>query len=151
MFTNYHMKTLSCSVLVFLCGLASLRTGETNDLDSMQGSWLVVSLIEKGKAVPGGELETLEIVIDKDTFTTFEKGKVVVKYRIKLEPTKSPKQIDLTYLVGEDKGKTEPGIYTFAKDQLKVCLDEDKKGRPMVFEGKETQSYSVIVLKKKPK
>jgi uncharacterized protein (TIGR03067 family) len=43
---------------------------------------------------------------------------------------------------------TEPGIYTFEKDVLKLVLDENRKGRPTVFEGKETASYSVLILKK---
>ena len=55
------------------------------------------------------------------------------------------------FLSGDDKGKTEPGIYLFEKDQLKICLNEKTKERPTVFEGKETSAYSVIVLKKKAK
>jgi uncharacterized protein (TIGR03067 family) len=146
------MKTLIASSLFLLCGLLCLQAGEkTSDLDRMQGTWLVVSLTEKGAAAPADEAASLEVVIDKDTFTTFEKGKMVVKYQIKLDATKTPRQVDFTHLVGDDKGMTEPGIYTFDKGQLKLCLDEDKKGRPTVFDGKETLSYSVIVLKKKEK
>ena len=96
-------------------------------------------------------MEAAVVVIEKDTFTTLEKGEAVVKYRIKLDPTKTPKTIDFTHLMGKEKDKTEPGIYTFEKDMLKLVLDEDKKGRPTVFEGKETASYSVMVLKKKAK
>jgi uncharacterized protein (TIGR03067 family) len=146
------MRILIASPLLFFSGLMYLHAGEkTSDLDRMQGTWLVASLTEKGKAAPADEIAMIEIVIEKDTFTTFEKGKVVVKYQLKFDATKSPKQIDLTYLVGDDKDKTELGIYTFDKDQLKICLEEDKKERPTVFTGKETDSYSVIVLKKKEK
>jgi uncharacterized protein (TIGR03067 family) len=145
------MKPLTLTIALFSMVLTVARAGEfdENDFDRMQGTWRVVSLTEKGKAVPAAETEVLEFVIEKNTFTAFEKGKMVVKYEIKLDPTKKPKQIDFTYLVGDDKGKTEPGIYQFEKGQIKFVLDEDKKGRPTVFEGKETEAYSVLVLKKK--
>jgi uncharacterized protein (TIGR03067 family) len=146
------MRPLVISTVLFLTGFFCLQAGEKmTDLDRMQGTWLVVSLTEKGKAVQADETEILEIIIDKDTFTTFEKGKLVVKYQLKLDASKTPRQIDFTHLVGDDKGTTEPGIYLFEKDQLKLCMDDDKKGRPKVFEGKEALSYSVIVLKKKEK
>ena len=51
--------------------------------------------------------------------------------------------------MGDSKGKTEPGIYTFDNDLLKFALDENRKGRPTAFEGKEATSYDVLVLTKK--
>ena len=144
------MKPLILTILFFSTAVALTRAGDDkSDLDRMQGTWHVVSLLEKGKALPAGDIEVLEFVIEKNTFTAFEKGKMVVKYEIKLDATKKPKQIDFTYLVGDDKGKTEPGIYQIDKDRITFVLDEHKKGRPTVFEGKETEEYSVLVLKKK--
>ena len=137
-------------MLLFASALVA-QEGQATDLDRMQGTWVVVSLTERGKAVPAEEASAIEIVIDKDTYTAFEKGKVVVKYKVKLDPTRKPKEIDFTYLVGDDKDKTEAAIYKFDKEQLTFCLDEDKKGRPKVFEGKETETFSILVLKKKPK
>lgn len=144
------MKNLIATLLVFSSGLVVVSAGEEKtDLERMQGTWLVVSLTEEGKAVPAAEVEILEVAIEKDVLTVREKGKIVVQYEIKLDPTKKPKEIDFTFLVGDDKGKTEPGIFAFEKDQLKLCLDEKKKGRPTVFEGKEAATCSVMVLKKK--
>lgn len=144
------MKPLTLTVVLFSATLVAAQPEfELNDFDRMQGTWRVVSLTENGKALPAKETELLEFVIEKNTFTAFEKGKMVVKYELKLDPDKKPKQIDFTYLVGDDKGKTEPGIYKIDKDQITFVLDENKKGRPTVFEGKETESYSVLVLKKK--
>ena len=125
---------------------------EKTDLDRMQGAWLVESLVEEGKAVPAAEREILEITIDKDTYTCTEKGKgVVAKYKIKVDSSKKPKEIDFTPLIGDDKDKkqVELAIYMFEKDQIKICIDEKGKGRPTAFEGKETEVCSVIVLKKK--
>lgn len=144
------MKYHKLSVLLLLGSVCFVHAGETEtDLDKLQGAWQIVSLVEKGKAIPAAETDVLEITIAKEKFSVSEKGKVAVEYSIKLDPTKTPKAIDFTHEGGENKGKTEPGIYTFEKGQLKLILDEDRKGRPTVFEGKETASYSVMVLKKK--
>ena len=150
------MRLLTYSTVLFLCGVVHLPDGakdrdkeKTNDLDRLQGTWRVVSLIENGKAVAKEDADKIEIVIDKDTFTTSEKGAVGAKYQIKLDPTKTPKQIDFKHLIGESKGGVEPGIYRFEKDNIRMVLNEDRKGRPTVFEGKATTAYSVILLEEK--
>ena len=118
------------------------------DLDRMQGTWLVVSLVEEGKAVDAKETAILKIVIQKDNFRVLENDKLVVNDRITIDETKMPRAIDFTHLSGDDKGKTELGIYVFEKGQLKICVNEKAKERPTVFDGKEASTYSVIVLKK---
>ena len=144
------MKYLIPAILLFASTLVLLHAGEEKtDLERMQGVWLVASLTEEGKAVPPEDTSVLEVTVEKDLFTVTEKGKPVVRYQIKVDATKKPKEIDFTFLGGDDKGKTEPGIYVFEKDQIKFCLDEKKKGRPTVFDGKEAATFSVMVLKKK--
>jgi len=144
------MKATITTILFFACGCLFLTAGEqTSDLDKFQGKWVVVSLSEQGKAIPAAETDALEFTIEKDLFTVSEKGKVEVQYKIVLDGSKTPKEINFTHQIGENKGKTELGIYQIEKDQLKLCMDETRKGRPTVFEGKETEKYSVILLKKK--
>lgn len=144
------MIKLTTSLSVFFAVLVAAFAGDAaTDLKLFQGDWSVVSLVEKTKAVPPGELEVLVVNIDKDVFTVKEKGKAVVQYQIKIDPTKTPKAIDFTHLDGENKGKTEPGIYAFDGKQLKFVLDEERKGRPTTFDGKETADYSVMTLKQK--
>ena len=144
------MKATIATVLCFIWGCLLLYAGEPgNDLEKFQGKWVVVTLTEQGKAIPAAETNLLEFTINKDVFTVTEKGQTVVQYKIVLDPSKKPKEINYTHLIGENKGNTELGIYQFEKDQIKLCLDETRKGRPTVFEGKETEQYSVILLKKK--
>ncbi len=144
------MKKLTATMTLFFAVLVAALAGEgADDLKKFQGSWTVLSLVEKTKAVPAEELAILEINVEKDVLTVKEKGKAVVQYQIKLDPTKTPKAIDFTHLIGENKGKTEPGIYSFDGKQLKMVLDEERKGRPTAFDGKETANYSVVTLQPK--
>jgi uncharacterized protein (TIGR03067 family) len=142
------MKTSIAICVLLLCGGLALHAGDADkDIDRLQGTWLVASLVEEGKAVPADEVATLEITIQKDVFTVNEKGKTIAQYKLKLDPSKKPKAIDLTHLIGEEKGMTEPGIYVFEKDQIRFCLNEGKKERPTTFQG---DTYSVMVMKRKP-
>jgi len=152
------MKPLLLSVLLLLTGISFLTAGETlTDLERMQGIWQIVSLTEEGKQVPAKETDVLEVVIYKDLFSVRQNEIPVVQYSIKLDPTKTPKAIDFTVRPPESKDKkdtkfkivTDPGIYSFEKGLLKLVIDEKGKGRPTAFEGKETATCSVMVLKRK--
>jgi uncharacterized protein (TIGR03067 family) len=144
------MRRWICSILFFLTGVCLLHAGEgASDLDRMQGTWQVVSLVEEGKAVPAAEIDVLEVVIDKNEYSMKEKGKIIARYSLKLDPQKTPRTIDFTHVQGDRKGKTELAIYAFDKDLFKLVIDESDKGRPTAFEGKETAAWSVMVLKKK--
>lgn len=144
------MKSLFASITLFLVAVVLLHAGETpSDLDRLQGTWTVVSLSEQGKAIPATETYILEFVVKKDVVSVYEKGKLEVQYQVTIDSAKAPKSIDFKHLIGENKDRIEPGIFVFDGDKLKLALDEKRKGRPTVFEGKETESYSVIVLKRK--
>jgi uncharacterized protein (TIGR03067 family) len=148
--TEQTMKTLVATLPILLGGIVYLHAGEkTSDLDKLQGTWTVVSLTELGKGVPASETDTLEYEFKKDVLTVYDKGKIEAQYQFKVDADKAPRAIDFTHQIGDNKGKTELGIYAFDGDKLKMCLDEKRKGRPSVFEGKEIDTYSVIVLKRK--
>jgi uncharacterized protein (TIGR03067 family) len=142
------MKTLSATILLFAATVLFAQ-GAASDMDKMQGTWSVTSLFEEGKFVPDKELADLEIIVEKDVLTVNEKGKTVAKHQLKLDPAKTPKAIDFTHLIGPDNDKTEPGIYVFEKDVLKVCLFENKKERPTSFDDKGKEGYWIVVLKRK--
>ncbi|HZZ80337.1 MAG TPA: TIGR03067 domain-containing protein [Gemmataceae bacterium] len=144
------MNKILASTSLFLVGVILLHAGETpSDLDRMQGTWTIVSLVEQTKSIPAAETDTVEYVIKKDVMSVYDKGKLEAQYQVTIDATKTPKAIDFKHLIGENKDRIEPGIFTFDGDKLKLALDEKRQGRPTVFEGKETETYSIVVLKKK--
>jgi uncharacterized protein (TIGR03067 family) len=55
-----------------------------------------------------------------------------------IDPTKSPKHIDLTASGAPDKGKVLQGIYELKDGRLQVCVRDQlakDKGRPKQFDG----------------
>ena len=73
-----------------------------------------------------------------------------MQYQVKIDSKKTPKTIDFTHLIGENKDKTEQGIFVFDGEKLKLALDEKRKGPPDRVRGQgESETYSVIVQQTK--
>jgi uncharacterized protein (TIGR03067 family) len=56
-------------------------------------------------------------------------------FSFKLDPTKQPKQIDVTFLDGPRKGETFEGIYVVRQSEMRICLRlaDPESGRPKGF------------------
>jgi uncharacterized protein (TIGR03067 family) len=132
-------------------GLVSLWCGvdSAGGLDRLQGTWEIVALVEKGKAIPSNELKTLEVVITGERLKINSGGKTVSDYQVKLD--EQPWTIDMTLTDGPDKGKVAPGIYALEGDTLHIGVDEDFKNRPASFDEKDTKTCSVITLIRRKK
>jgi len=148
------MKSQILLWLIFAASLAALAlmrhvdAGEgKKDLERLEGKWAIERLEETGKRASEEFVKTLEAVVKGDQLTLREKGKPVLELRIKLDPSTNPKSIDFTHLAGEDKGKTELGIYSLEGDTLRFCIDESGKNRPTEF--KSTSQTNLVVLKRK--
>ena len=66
----------------------------------------------------------------------------------KLDPSKSPKAIDVTMTEGPNKGAVMLGIYEFDGDTLKVCFDPQGKKRPTEFKSPPDSANFVNVHKR---
>jgi uncharacterized protein (TIGR03067 family) len=138
-------------VLLALAATALLLTGlavagdTKEDLKKLEGTW-------KGEF----EGKKLEMKMEKDKFTvtfSFGDNDIVFKGKIKIDPSKKPKEIDLTVEEGKDfQGKTSQGIYEIDGDSLKWCANEPGKDtRPKAFpdkEGETGEGHMYLVLKK---
>ena len=127
---------ISCLALGVLTAAAT-----ADDANKMQGSWTIVSSLDDGQDVKneiGGRVR----ISDTEIILDFTEKKDSLSY--KLDPSKSPKWIDL---IG--KKVTYLGIYELDGDTLKICFSESGKERSTKFESlKNTQNDRLIVLKR---
>ena len=71
-----------------------------------------------------------------------------VKVSFTVDPTKSPKEIDFTFLDGPHKGEKCRGVYKLKGGSLWVCLEDpgSKAGRPTDFMTGTAKGRSLLIL-----
>lgn len=115
------------------------------DRQRIEGTWLVVSLEMSGNKSMDEDAKKLKVVIGADgSWNVTVEGNEVNQGTSTIDPLQSPKTIDFTPTVGDDKGKLSPGIYEVGENTLKFCVAPSGKGRPSEFTS--TQSNEQILL-----
>jgi RNA polymerase sigma-70 factor (ECF subfamily) len=119
-----------------------------DDLDRLQGTWEVTEVVFDGKPVDG--FQDASAVFDKDKMSLIGQGGKK-EYRIKLDPSKKPRAIDLTSLDGEFEG-SNPAIYQLDGDTLKLCMfnEPGNKKRPTEVASNEGSKLLLMTFQKNP-
>ena len=83
---------------------------------------------------------------------TFEFNGLTEEGTIKVEPGKKPATIDLAITEGDDKGKSQVGIYKVDGDTITVCLAAPgAKDRPTEFKSTEENGHILATIKRAKK
>src|SRR5262245_65938774 len=111
----------------------------------MEGEWTLVAMEVDGKAVNSKKLASAKLTISKDQYTLGSRGKQT-EVELKLDPSKSPKEIDMTFLDGPNKDRVGKGIYEITDGKLKICRSLDPQDeRPKDFKTEGKNNYFVMV------
>lgn len=131
-----------------LCGLAlGCGRGEVDDLKALQGSWQVVSALDRGKPVPADKMEAVEFEFQGDTLVTRESGKDKERTPFALDTTQSPRVLRLT-APGNEKRVVE-AIYEVRGDTLKFAFTKNGQLRPTSFDADPPGDIQLFVFKRK--
>jgi uncharacterized protein (TIGR03067 family) len=141
--------------LFSLCAVNLLPAAEDNakaELKRWQGTWTYENQTIGGRELPKKDREAIWVEVDDDVLTKVrDSGRL--KLKMTLDPTTSPKSIDLVFhwpISGKDY--IHKGIYEWDGEKLRMCFDETGKGRPTEFrspEGKDNIYLSVLKRKEK--
>jgi uncharacterized protein (TIGR03067 family) len=120
------------------------------DLDKMQGTWTMQALEVDGKDLPADKLGDTQLIVKADDYHTRVKGKDLAGFRIKLDPSKDPKEIDMIKKEADGTETVFKGIYVFENGVFKMCrgLNADQR-RPNQFATWPDTGYFVVTWKKK--
>ena len=131
------LVALFCAVGLAASGWSGTLADEKADLEKevrkFQGTWTFESSEAGGKELPIGELKGLILTFEGHKHTVKKGDEVIQVGTQKLDPSKSPKTIDVTLAEGPNKGTVMLGIYEIDGDTLKVCFDPQGKKRPTEF------------------
>lgn len=118
------------------------------ELAKLQGEWKMVSGVADGYSVPDEMLSSGKRVCKGDELTVTIGGEVIMKAKITVDPSKSPKTIDYQVIEGPTKGKKHLGIYALDGDTLKSCFAAPGDERPKEFGSKEGDKLTFSVWKR---
>jgi len=146
------LVALFCAVGFAASGGSGILADDKADLEKelrkFQGTWTFESSEAGGKELAAGELKGLILVFEGDKHTVKKGNEVIQVGTQKLDPSKSPKAIDVTLTEGVNKGAVMLGIYEINGDTLKVCFDAEGKKRPTQFKSAPASKTFVNVHKR---
>jgi uncharacterized protein (TIGR03067 family) len=127
-------------IVPLLCGLLvaadDAKKDAKADRDKLQGAWRLTS-------GPGGATEA-RLVIEGDKYS-FKAGEQEERGTLKLDPSKTPKTIDLQITEGQDKGKSQVGIYELQGDTFKLSVaPAGETERPTSLDAKDNSLIFVF-------
>jgi len=130
-------------------------TQPKTDQELIQGTWVYVSLTVGGKKEWNGDMpqKSLTFAADKVRLVVNEDGKeVAYQGHFKLNASRKPREIDVTELDGELKGKITACLYEIDGDTLRLCHPEVPGGdRPRTLDSKESSTDYLWTLKRSDK
>jgi RNA polymerase sigma factor (sigma-70 family) len=145
-------------------GLAAANPADTRqstaaaarkELDRLQGTWRVVGAEEAGKQIHEEDLKAAKetFVIKGGKMTYCRDGKVEITMKITLDPAQTPKEIDLAFLDGKEKGYGNHAIYQLDQDTLKLRMNDRFGGnsvdeRPTEFSTANGKEAVLFILKR---
>jgi uncharacterized protein (TIGR03067 family) len=145
-----QVASLGCAFALVASALVGVAADDKadKDLKQFQGVWTIESREVGGKKEPAEKNKYVTGTFDGDKVVVKHGDKVLMKGTQKLNPSRTPKAVDVTITEGDGKGALMLGIYEIDGDTLKVCFDEEGKNRPTEFKTAEGSKTSLNVHKR---
>ena len=138
-------------LLVLLVVPASGQIDAKKEMKALEGTWQAIRLLKGTEAAPKDLIEQISLVLEDDRIKMMVKNMLVAEAQFTVDPTKKPRQIDVTDLTGPNKGKVSLGIYELEGTKLKTCFFVDAAGnkkRPTTFTGSPEAPVSIVELER---
>lgn len=127
---------------------------KAEELKKLQGEWQAVEIQTKGTTA-GKDDQTVKVLrfVIKDMDLTIPSPLNDGRDRkktFKVDPSKKPKEIDITSLDGQEKDTTAACIYQLDKNKLTICMPcwKDYSVRPKDFKAGADDGLMLIVLER---
>ena len=126
---------------------AAKTTAIEAELKRFEGTWKFASMEFDGKSIPEEVTKASRLILKEDRFSS-ESGPRKVRGVFEVDPTVSPKTIEVTFVEGSTPGETLLGIYELEGDTYKVCMGTKGKPRPKAFVSTPGTGDGLQVLKR---
>jgi len=134
------MKRLLC--VFILAPLSFSCVAKDDPTKAMDGSWSATAAEIAGAKFPDEARKNVKLVVGDGKYSVTI-GPESDKGTVTLDPTKSPKTVDITSTDGTNKGHTILAIYETSGNTMRICYDLSGKARPTDF---KTEKGSQLFL-----
>jgi uncharacterized protein (TIGR03067 family) len=117
------------------------------DIDLLQGSWSVTSLELDGQTMPANIFANARLVIKGHRFTSVGMG-AEYEGTLEIDESATPRQIDMKFDAGPEKGNVNLSIYELSGDIWKICVATRGSLRPAAFASTPGSGFAVEILKR---
>jgi uncharacterized protein (TIGR03067 family) len=136
-------------MLIFVCGLVGAdepsKNVEKQELEKLQGTWSIDSSEIRGRQRVRDEHNRDDrAVIAGDKLTAMRGGKASHTSTLRIDPSKSPRQMDTIFVRPDGNASVALGIYELEGDKLTVCSATAGSDRPERFESTEKTTLTVL-------
>lgn len=155
---DYYFVLLTVMFLLVCSGARAYGDDKSNDLamedaKARQGTWVMMKVVIDGKVLvnlkePPKDEPVSILTYDGDKWVLKLGDKELSSGTSRVNATKKPKQIDITYESGPNNGKTVLGIYELNGDEYMVCVAAPGMERPTDFSSKEGGGQTLTVGKR---
>lgn len=115
------------------------------DLDSLQGTWSVTALEMDGQSMPADMMGNARITIQGKRFTSTGMG-APYGGTLEINGSSGPRQLDMKFDSGPEKGNINRGIYELNGDTWKICLATRGEARPSAFVSPPGSGFALETL-----
>ncbi len=153
-------RPLAMAAVIFTIGLLAVLApsvaGERSDsrvaseVACLQGDWTLVSLKVNGFTPEANQNRPWVLVVEGDHYNPGS-GDYSVEYNFRLDPSRTPKAIDLIPSEGPYHGRTLRGVYALEGDTFTVCrpIDPDSDRPAGLTGGRHGSGLTVSVWKRR--
>jgi uncharacterized protein (TIGR03067 family) len=147
------MKAHMPVVVVALCLLArsaAHAAGEVprDDDAALCGAWACTAAVVDGKPLSDAVVKELRLTIDPHRYRTERGGEVLFDSTYRIDPSKRPRQIEMTATEGDAAGQPALGIYALEGDTLRMCYVMPGGARPKTFESAPGSKAFLVTWKR---
>ncbi len=146
---NHNMKLTLITALLLASSIFAAEPAKAPK--SLNGSWKPIKGELAGKPMKLETLNAITLTISNSMYHVVVEPEGHDMGTTKIDPSVTPKAIDVTGTNGPNAGKTFPSIYEFDGDKLRICYDLSGKKRPTEFKSvTNSMLFLVAYERKKP-